>query len=143
MDITQADGNGLKADSIISMTNGIIEAHVTGDLSEAVCCSYKADLKGGNINLVLDGDGCKGVKSNKSSKGKVQNGGNLNFMGTNVSVTVNGGVYKKDNSKSYGLKADQTLTQTAGDLNIILNNPEAQAYKATTTNFIGGTRNFK
>lgn len=142
MDITQADGNGLKADSIITMSKGTIEAHVTGNLSEAICCSYKADLKGGKIDVVLDGDGCKGVKSNKSSKGKVQNGGNLNFMGTDVSVIVNGGIYKKDNSKSYGLKADQTLTQTAGNLNVVVNNPEGQAYKATTTNFLGGTRNF-
>ena len=57
-------------------------------------------------------------------------------------MTISGGTYT-DNSKCFGIKADQTLKQTAGDISITVSNSAATAIKATTDTWTGGTRNGK
>ena len=140
MNVTQQDGTGLKVDSILSLRDGSITANVTGNISDGIRCSYRADLSGGTINATVTGNGSRGMRGKKASTGTVLNGGNMNFLGTNVIMNVTGSTYTADQSKCFGIKADQTLTQSAGDISITAAST-ATAIKATTDKWIGGTRN--
>ncbi len=148
MDVSQEDGNGLKVDSLLTMKGGEITANVTGAISNGIRCSYRATFKGGTVTVDVQGDGSRGIRGKKTSASStttVANGGFLDFMGANVTMTVSGETYSKDDSKCYGIKADQVLTQTAGDLSIKVTSDDSatKAITAKTDTWTGGTRNGK
>ena len=143
LNVSQKDGSGIKCDSLFTMSNGNISLDVNGATSDGIRCVYKATFKGGSINGVVTAEGAKGIHGKKAIKvtDTTRNGGFLNFDGTNVTLTVSGGTYTIDQSHCYGIKADQTLTQTAGDITITVSNPAATNIYAVTDTWTGGTRN--
>ena len=143
LNVPQTDGSGIKCDSLFSISGGNISFAVSGAISEGIRCSYKATFKGGSISGSVTAAGSRGIRGKKTTKATdtTLNGGFLDFNGTNVTLTVSGGTYEKDQSKCFGIKADQTLTQTAGDITITVSNTAATDIKATTDNWTGGTRN--
>ena len=145
LDVTQMDGTGLKVDSIFTMSNGNVTANVVGNMSEGLRCCYDATFKSGTFKAIVAGNGSRGIRGKKNSKSTdtVLNGGNLNFNGTNVTMTVSGGTYTAEEQKCFGIKADQKLNQNAGDISITVTNSAAKDIKAGTDNWTGGTRNGK
>lgn len=145
MDVAQVDGCGIKCDSIFTMTAGDITANITGNISNGIRSCFRADFKGGLYTAAVAGNGARGIRSKLNTKATstVRNGGNMNFSGTNVKMTVSGGTYTADQSKCFGIKADDTLKQTAGDLTITVKNSAATAIKADEDEWLGGTRNGK
>ena len=125
------------------MSNGNISIAVSGAISEGIRCSYRATFNGGSINGTATGNGSRGIRGKKTTKttDTTLNGGFLDFNGTNITLDVSGGTYTADQSKCYGIKADQTLTQTAGDITVNVSNSAATAIKAGTDKWTGGTRN--
>ncbi len=140
MTMKQADGAGLKADSILTINGGSISFDVTGAESEAIRCSYNAYFNGGTITGNVTGNGARGIRGKRVTKvtGTVLRGGNLYFNGTNVTLTASGGTY--DGTKCFGIKADNILTQTAGTITVTVSN-SAIGIKGGTENWNGGTHN--
>jgi hypothetical protein len=143
LNVSQAEGTGIKCDSLFTMSNGNISIAVSGAISEGIRCSYRATFNGGSINGTATGNGSRGIRGKKTTKttDTTLNGGFLDFNGTNITLDVSGGTYTADQSKCYGIKADQTLTQTAGDITVNVSNSAATAIKAGTDKWTGGTRN--
>ena len=143
LNITATDGTGLKCDSIFTMSGGNIILNITGAASEGICTSYTGNFKGGTISGTLSADGARGIRGKNVTKvtGTVRSGGNLNFSGTNVNLTVSGGTDTSTSNKAFGIKADKTLTQTAGDITINVTNSAAADIYAATDTWTGGTRN--
>ncbi len=145
LNVSQKDGTGIKCDSLFTMSGGTVSFAVSGDIAEGIRTAYKATFSGGEINGSITGNGSRGIRGKKTTKttDTTLNGGFLDFKGTNVTLVVSGGTYTVDQSKCFGIKADQTLTQTAGDISITVSNSAATAIKATTDTWTGGTRNGK
>jgi len=143
MNISQADGTGLKCDSIFQMTDGVIAINVTGTASEGIRTSYQGYFSGGTVSGNITANGARGIRGKKVTKltGTTLNGGYLNFTGTNVSLTVSGGTDSSSSNKCFGIKADNTLTQTAGDITITVSNSQASDISASSDSWTGGTRN--
>lgn len=143
LNVSQSDGSGIKCDSLFSMSGGNITIAVSGDISEGIRTAYQGTFSGGKITGTVSANGSCGILGKKITKitGTTKNGGFLDFKGTDVSLVVSGGTYIADQSKCYGIKADQTLTQTAGDISITVSNAAATDIKAGTDNWTGGTRN--
>ena len=144
LNVSQKDGTGIKCDSLFTMSGGTVSFAVSGDIAEGIRCSYRASFNGGSIDGTATANGSRGIRGKKATKSDdtTKNGGYLDFNGTNVTMTISGGTYT-DNSKCFGIKADQTLKQTAGDISITVSNSAATAIKATTDTWTGGTRNGK
>ena len=137
MDITQEDGVGLKTDSMIYMTGGDVTANVSGNISDGIRCSYTAKFSGGTYTASVKGNGSRGIRGKKvsvSSTATVTGGGNLEFSGTNVVMTVSGGTNASDQTKCFGIKADKILSQTGGDITIDVTNSAGIDIKAGTDN---------
>lgn len=143
LNVSQSDGSGIKCDSLFSMSGGNITIAVSGDISEGIRTAYQGTFSGGKITGTVSANGSCGILGKKITKitGTTKNGGFLDFKGTDVSLVVSGGTYIADQSKCYGIKADQTLNQTAGDISITVSNSAATDIKAGTDNWTGGTRN--
>ena len=144
LNVSQKDGTGIKCDSLFTMSGGTVSLAVSGDIAEGIRCSYRASFNGGSIDGTVTANGSRGIRGKKTTKttDTTLKGGFLDFNGTNVTMTISGGTYT-DNSKCFGIKADQTLKQTAGDISITVSNSAATAIKATTDTWTGGTRNGK
>ena len=145
LNVAQEDGTGIKCDSLFTMSGGTLTLAVSGVVAEGIRCSYRASFNGGSIDGAVTALGSRGIRGKKATKSTdtTKNGGYLDFNGTNVTLTVSGGTYTVDQSKCFGIKADQTLTQTAGDISITVSNSAATAIKAATDTWTGGTRNGK
>ncbi len=143
LNISATDGKGLKCDSILTVNGGEIILNITGAASEGICTSYTGNFKGGTISGSLTANGTRGIRGKNVTKvtGTVRLGGNLNFNGTDINLTLSGGTDTSTGNKSYGIIADKTLTQTAGDITISVNNSAATAISATTDTWTGGQRN--
>lgn len=141
MNIAQKDGTGLKCDSVIYMTGGNIDFSVTGDLSQAIRFNYNAYFSGGNIEGTVSGNGAKGFKAKKvTASTAVNNGGDVHFDGTDVTLTVSGGTYTADNTKCAGIHIDRDFYQTAGDIHVTKANTAALTLEVKGTKYItGGT----
>ena len=142
LEVSQEDGTGLKCDSIYRQTGGEIEINVTGETSEGICVSYSAAFDGGRVTGSVSGSGARGIRGKKVTKltGTVLNGGYLNFGGANISLSASGGA--SGTTRCLGIKSDNTMTQTAGDITITVSST-ASDISATTDNWTGGTRNGK
>lgn len=145
LNVAQEDGTGIKCDSLFTMSGGTLTLAVSGVVAEGIRCSYKASFNGGSIDGAVTALGSRGIRGKKATKSTdtTKNGGYLDFNGTNVTLTVSGGTYTVDQSKCFGIKADQILKQTAGDISITVSNSAATAIKAATDTWTGGTRNGK
>ena len=145
LNVAQEDGTGIKCDSLFTMSGGTLTLAVSGVVAEGIRCSYRASFNGGSIDGAVTALGSRGIRGKKATKSTdtTKNGGYLDFNGTNVTLTVSGGTYTVDQSKCFGIKADQTLKQTAGDISITVSNSAATAIKAATDTWTGGTRNGK
>ena len=72
------------------------------------------------------------------------NRGSINFDGTDVKIVLTGGTYTTDNSSCQGIRAENYLYQTAGNIDITVSNPDARAIytkSSTRDKWEGGTRN--
>lgn len=141
--IAQLEGTGMKCDSIFTMTGGNIGFIASGIASEAIRCTYHAYFNGGTISGNVTANGSRGIRGKNTTKytDTTLKGGYLDFNGTNVNLNVSGGTYTAEGLKCFGIKADLTLKQTAGDLTVTVTNTAATDVKATTDSWIGGTRN--
>lgn len=141
LNVSQEDGKGLKVDSILTMTGGDIKVNLTGQTSDGIRCNYAANFSGGTIDAAVAGNGSKGIKLKKETDTSktVLNGGNVNFNGTNITMTVSG-VKSVDKSKCMGMNIDGNLTQTAGTLSVTLKSPATTT--TSTTVKVGGEANY-
>lgn len=141
LDISQTDGAGLKADSILYMNGGSLVLNVTGDISQAIRYNYCGYFDGGTIEGTVSAAGAKALKAKKATGSTtVNNGGDAYFRGTDVTLSLSGGTYTADQSKCMGLRVDRNFYQTGGSLVITSSNTEAVGVdiKGTTTH-TGGT----
>ena len=142
LNVSQADGTGIKCDSLFTMSGGNVTFAVSGVISNGIRTAYKGTFSGGKITGTVSANGSRGIRGKKGKTGDTTiNGGFLDFTGTDVSLVVSGGTNTADQSKCFGIKADQTLNQTAGDISITVSNSAAADIKAGTDNWTGGTRN--
>ena len=145
--VSQADGSGIKCDSLFTMTGGNVNLNVSGRISEGIRCCYQADFNGGTITETVSGNGSRGIRGKLCNKvtDTVKNGGYLNFSGTNVSMTVSGRNDSSESQKCFGIKADKQLKQTAGDITITVTSSDSstKAINAATDSWEGGTRDGK
>ncbi len=146
MEISQVDGNGLCCDSIIHMTGGKVVANVTGAVSNGLRSAFDMYLEGGSIECNVSGDGSKGIRGRylTTATATVTKGGSINFDGTDVKIVLTGGTYTTDNSNCQGIRAENYLYQTAGNIDITVSNPDARAIytkSSTRDKWEGGTRN--
>lgn len=143
LNVSQKDGSGIKCDSLFTMSGGNVSLAVSGIISEGIRTVYKGTFSGGEITGTVSANGSRGIRGKKTTKttDTTLNGGFLDFTGTDVSLVVSGGTNTADQSKCFGIKADQTLNQTAGDISITVSNSAATDIKAGTDNWTGGTRN--
>ena len=141
LSLSQTDGCGLKADSCIYLNGGDISLNVTGDINQAIRYNYNGYFDGGTISGTISGDGSKGFKAKSTtSSSTVNNGGNAYFRGTDVSLTVSGGTYTADSSKCIGIRIDNDLYQTDGDIVLTVTNSAAEGIDVKGTTYrTGGT----
>ena len=150
-----SDATALKADSIITFTDGNINISVTGKDSEAIRARYAVNIAGGKTNIVVTGDGSKGIKGKRytdaDAGATVRNGGFVNISGGTIDILTTGGDLiavvpdaspsgLADTTKCMGISVDADLLQTGGDVCLTANGPEAKTYnvKGTETHS-GGT----
>lgn len=145
--VSQADGCGIKCDSLFTMTGGNIDIDITGASSEGIRSNYRGTFSGGTITENVSGKGTRGIRGKACTKvtDKVKGGGYIDFSGTNVVMTVSGVNDSENDQKCFGIKADKELTQTAGDLtiNVTSTDKTTKGINADADNWTGGTRNGK
>jgi len=139
--VNQTDGTGLKADSLFHQNGGRISLNITGDISHGIRYNYCGYFAGGTLEGTVSGNGAKALKAKKSTgSDTVNNGGNAYFTGTDVTLSLTGGLYTADNSKCMGLRVDKNFSQSAGSIAITHTEYSAVGVdvKGTTTH-TGGT----
>ncbi len=140
------DATGLKADSCITMTEGVVTLAVTGNDSEGLRAHYTTQIEGGKLNISVSGDGSKGIKGKRltASTETVREGGNVCISGGETNIQVNGGNYTTsaddtdDISKCMGLSVDADFIQTGGALTITALGKEAYTYHVKGAETISG-----
>jgi len=131
-------GTGLKADSLVKVTGGLVNIAVPGADAEGIRSSYQVKLKGGQIGIVVTGDGSKGIKANNAD-GKpgatVLGGGSLIVSGGETDILALGGsiVSGEDTDRCMGISIDADFTQTDGALSITALGKEARVYNVKGT----------
>lgn len=130
------DATGLKADSVITVSEGSINISVNGNDSEAIRSRYAVNIDGGKTSIVVNGDGSKGIKgkclTDTDTDATVRNGGYLNINGGTIDILAIGGnlIDKalKDTTKCMAISVDANLKQTGGDVCLTANGPEARTH---------------
>jgi hypothetical protein len=138
------ESTALKADSIINIRGGNINIAVNGYDSEAIRSRYATHIEDGNINVLITGNGSKGIKGKCYTSGStVLNGGNVYVSGGNTDIKVLGGDFTDPNGeikKCMGMSIDADFTQTGGNINIYTFGEEAYTYNIKgTENITSGT----
>lgn len=141
LDISQTDGCGLKADSCVYMNGGELALNITGSINQGIRYNYDGYFDGGTITGTVSGAGSKGFKAKStSSSSTVNNGGDVHFRGTDVTLTVSGGTYTADSSKCIGIRIDKDYYQTAGAIAVTVTNSAAEGIDIKGTTYqTGGT----
>lgn len=139
--VSQADGTGLKADSLFHQNGGRISLDITGDISQGIRYNYCGYFAGGILEGTVAGNGAKALKAKKSTgSDTVNNGGDAYFSGTDVTLSLTGGIYTADNSKCMGLRVDRNFSQSAGSIAITQTESTAVGVDVKgTTSHTGGT----
>ena len=149
VNISVSDDNiGLKADSTVNISGGVVNIDVPGQDSKAIRSNHTVNITGGKSTLNVTGNGSKGIKSNRYEKGStVLDGGYIYISGGETYINVSGGNYitidsvgVADTTKCMGMSIDADMIQTDGTVIIKTTGSEARAYnvkgKETRT---GGT----
>ena len=149
VNISVSDDNiGLKADSTVTISGGVVNIDVPGQDSKAIRSNHTVNISGGKTTLTVGGDGSKGIKANRYEKGStVLDGGYIYISGGETDITVTGGNYitvdsvgVADTTKCMGISIDADMVQTDGTVIIRTKGSEARGYnvKGTETR-TGGT----
>ena len=90
--VNVGDGvTALKADSIVSITGGVVSLSVDGDGSEGVCAHHSVEVSGGELSIVVTGNGSKAILGKKAAVGAtVVNGGYVSITGGKTQLYVLG-----------------------------------------------------
>jgi len=137
-------GSGIKADSTLSVTGGNISIHVAGADADGLRSNYAIDISGGTVDIFVEGDGSKGIKSKNDTDttATVTGGGNINISGGSVRVEHLGDTYTDavtgETSSCVGITADDTLTQTNGEVEILAMGTDCQAYRGRSGERLDG-----
>ena len=136
LSVNVADGGaGLNADSILTVNDGLVNIEVPGHDADALRADYALQISGGDISIIVSGDGSKGLKSKCQTEATatVKDGGNLTICGGTTSIEILGDTYNDTTggtSDCVAIFADKTLTQTDGTVDIVAMGLEAIPYKA-------------
>ncbi len=130
--VTAESGAGIKCDSIFKMTDGRVNLVIEGKDAEGIRVNYAAEFKDGDIVINNAGQGSKGIKLKEDTKGLVRNGGNANFLGTDIDILLTG-VNLEDGSRCMGVSVDKDMALSAGHINIQRASDEAKAYNVKGT----------
>ncbi|MBR4729738.1 MAG: carbohydrate-binding domain-containing protein [Prevotella sp.] len=125
------DASGLKADSTVTIKEGILNISVKGEDSKGIRANHTVNIMGGRTTIIVEGDGSKGIKAKRYESGStVLNGGFLNISGGELSVQCTGGNLPAESgfTKCVAVSVDADLKQTAGDVDITVTGPETVAY---------------
>ena len=125
--VTAEGGTGIKCDSIFKMTGGLIDMDIASKDAEGIRVNYAANFLDGDIVIRNNGDGSKGIKLKDDTKGLVRNGGNANFLGTDVDIDVCA-QNLADGSRCMGISVDKNMVLSDGHINIFRQSDEAKAY---------------
>jgi hypothetical protein len=149
VNISVSDDNiGLKADSTVSISGGVVNIDVPGQDSKAIRSNHTVNISGGKSTLNVTGNGSKGIKANRYEKGStVLDGGYIYISGGETDINVSGSNYitldsvgVADTTKCMGISIDADMVQTDGTVTIRTKGKEARGYnvkgKETRT---GGT----
>ena len=142
MTVSQNSGNGVKCDSIMRMTGGVIKMNVTGTTSDGIQHNYHSYFSGGTIEGTISGNGSMGIYAKKTTKttDTVLKGGDIYFQGTDVNLTVSGETTATADD-CIGIAVDGNYTQTAGNVHVTLESPDAIGIDVLgTTTVTGGTK---
>ena len=120
------DATGLKADSTVTIKDGLVNISVNGDDSKGIRANHTINILGGKTTIIVEGDGSKGIKA-KRDEDNVLNGGYLNISGGELSIQCIGGnlTTGTETTKCVAISVDADLKQTAGDVNITVLGAEA------------------
>ena len=134
------EGTALKADSILTISDGVVNLFAKGIMSEGIRASHTVNITGGKTSILVVGNGSKGIKTNQKADKKgatVINGGFLTISGGVLDIQAIGGNYideeKSDVTKCMGISVDADLEQSAGDVCITAIGPEANGYHVKGT----------
>ena len=121
----------LKADSVVSISGGLVNLSVRGDDSEAVRARYAVDVSGGTLGIVVVGDGSKGIRSRRITEAStVLNGGFVSISGGTTEIYVSGARYDDGlggTSSCAAISADADFVMTNGSVYIVAMGKEASA----------------
>ena len=134
LEVSQKDGVGMQADSTFYMTGGVINLNVTGSISHGIRVGYDANFDGGYINGTISGLGAKGIKCKKSTQttATVKNGGFAHFRGTDVNFSVSGDIYTIDQSKCMGIRVDNDMHISGGNIHVTVQHANAIGVNVTS-----------
>lgn len=130
--VRAAGGAGLKCDSLLTMTDGIVSIDISGADAEGIRVNHSAYFEGGDIHITNSGAGSKGIKLKKEKTGTVLDGGFAYFLGTDVDIVLTGDNYTDpvtaDISRCMGVSVDQDMSLTQGDILVTVNGGRPKAY---------------
>ena len=120
------DATGLKADSTVTIKDGLVNISVKGNDSKGIRANHTINILGGKTTIIGEGDGTKGIKANRDED-NVLNGGFLNISGGKLSIQCTGGnlTTESGTNKCVAISVDADLLQTAGHVDITVMGAEA------------------
>jgi len=115
---------------------------VTGTTSDGIQHNYHSYFSGGTIEGTISGNGSMGIYAKRTTKttDTVLKGGDIYFQGTDVNLTVSGESTATADD-CIGIAVDGNYTQTAGNVHVTLESPDAIGIDVLgTTTVTGGTK---
>lgn len=142
LSINVGDGaTGLKADSTVTISGGLLSIVVAGADSEGIRARHTVNIAGGQTSIVVTGNGSKGIKAKRLTSADagatVLDGGFLSVSGGETTIQTLGGNFfdavNGDTEKCMGVSVDADMQMTGGTLTLLATGPEAYAYNVKGT----------